>query len=137
MNLKQLVKKELKRGDVQRIAEIMDVTHSGATSVLNNENFDSLRYLLAICKVTGKPIEYFLTVYDQYIGLLSEPLEPYGLNTSEELLAAYKAEKNEKTDLYKELGKVKSELIDALQLINRLKGYTEQQEPGESEADND
>jgi hypothetical protein len=63
MSLNQQIKSLLKRGDVQRIADILKTSHQNVAKKLDAEKeIDSVDFINAVCQVTKKPFSYFKVV---------------------------------------------------------------------------
>lgn len=66
MSVNQLIKDLLQRGDVQRIADILGTSHQNVAKKLDaDKEIDSVDFINAVCKVTGKPFSYFKPVANQ------------------------------------------------------------------------
>ena len=60
MAVNQIIKKELKHGDISKIAHILGVDPSSVSERLNSKkDVDSVSFINAVCEVTKKPFSYF------------------------------------------------------------------------------
>ena len=63
MSVNQVVKEALKRGDIKRISDILGISGQAVTERINSsKEIDSVDFINAVCKVTGKPFSYFKKV---------------------------------------------------------------------------
>ncbi len=63
MSVNQLIKESLKRGDQSRLSVLLGLTKSAISDRINSEvEIDSVDFINAVCKVTGKPFSYFKKV---------------------------------------------------------------------------
>ena len=66
------IKAELTRGDVQKMADMLGMSHQNVAHHLKGEKeIDSIRFVEAACQVTGKPFDYF---YKPSYDLMDNPL---------------------------------------------------------------
>lgn len=68
MAINQLIKECLNHGGIQKVADILGVSHQAVSKkITSNKQIDSVDFINAVCKVTGKPFRYFKEIDDYEI----------------------------------------------------------------------
>lgn len=63
MSVNQKIRDSLKRGDQSKIAELLELAKNSVSEKLKSDKeIDSVDFINAVCKVTGKPFSYFKKV---------------------------------------------------------------------------
>ena len=59
-SVNQKIRKALNRGDMAKLANLLKMSHQNVTQKIKSEKeIDSIDFIIAVSKITGKPIEYF------------------------------------------------------------------------------
>ncbi len=67
MTVNEKIKKSLKSGDVQRIADLLETSHQNVSKKLNSDKeIDSVNFINAVCEVTKKPFSHFIKLNSTY-----------------------------------------------------------------------
>jgi hypothetical protein len=112
MSVNQRINNLLKHGDVQRIADLLSESHANVNKKLKqNKEVDNIWLLLAVARVTDKPLEYFLEDDQNHSDLLNEPVIEYGFNKQRELIEENKALKKELSTLKDKIRELQGDLI--------------------------
>lgn len=67
MSVNEKVKSSLKRGDIKKIAEYLNVSPQTVTErIKSDKEIDSVSFINAVCKVTEKPFSHFVKLDNTY-----------------------------------------------------------------------
>ena len=117
MTVNQKIREELesiKNGFI-RVSEELSVSKQAVSNKLadGKPQIDSLKWLLAICKVTEKELNYYISEEPEYQNLLSEPTSEYGMSKKELI------EDNKR--LKEENSRLKDKLLELRDRLDELK----------------
>lgn len=114
MSVNQKITELLKRGDIQRIADIVGDSHQNISRKLKaTKDINDVWILLAVCDITGKPLDYFLKQTDN--NQLNEPTAAYGYKTHTELIEENTQLKKELAEFKEKTRKLQEKLISYLE----------------------
>jgi len=113
MSVNQKIIELLKHGDLKRIADLLGDSHQNVSRKIKSKekDVDNVWLLLAVSKVTGKPIEYFLTDNNEHSSLLNEPIIKYGYDSQQDLINKNKSLESELNEMKETVRELQSELL--------------------------